>query len=184
MMRLLISKPYFLTQQKILLAPGEYFHSEYSGVDYSALPPVLQRVHNRRLLTQYQLPMPNAQLPVLPDIITEHWTELPKIAWALGVFLLPDPLPWWVQISGYANLRQRINTSIMLRPEQHITSPQTLLAVGAAQLLASLAPFGTVYTIRASYMFHTATRLLMAPPVNGVLPWNIIEGACQYVRQT
>ncbi|MGL4487416.1 MAG: hypothetical protein ACRCUG_10740 [Yersinia sp. (in: enterobacteria)] len=165
---------------EILLAPGGYFHVEHSGIDYRALPQVLQQAHNQRLLTQYQLPMPDRNTLLLPDIIVQHWAELPNVAWALGILLHPSPLPWWVETSQYAELHQRVNDN--LRQSQEMpSSPQTLLATGAAQLLAGLAPFGRVYTARASYMFRSITRQSMKIPVRNALPWNVIEGACRYV---
>ncbi|MGE4755310.1 hypothetical protein AB8965_15340 [Yersinia enterocolitica] len=169
----------FACQQKILLAPGSYFHAEHSGIDYPALPQVLQQAHNRRLLRQYQLPAPDNNTLLLPDFIAEHWAQLPKVAWALGVLLHPAPLPWWVETSQYAQLHQRANDNFRL--PQKAASPQILLATGAAQLLAGLAPFGRVYTTRASYMFSALTQQLMETPVKNALPWNVIEGACRYV---
>lgn len=170
----------FACQQKILLAPGGYFHVEHSGVDYPALPQVLQQAHNQRLLKQYQLPAPDRNTLLLPNFIAEHWALLPNMAWALGVLLLPAPLPWWVETSQYAELHQRVNVNFR-QPQEAPSSPQTLLATGAAQLLAGLAPFGRVYTARASYMFSAITRQLMEAPVKNALPWNVIEGACRYV---
>ncbi|AJJ64882.1 hypothetical protein [Yersinia aldovae] len=170
----------FACQHKILLAPGGYFHAEHSGIDYPALPQVLQQAHNQRLLTQYQLPMPDRNTLPLPDFIVEHWSQLPKVAWALGVLLHPAPLPWWVETSKYTGLHQRTNDNF--RQSQEVpSSPQILLATGAAQLLTGLAPFGRVYTVRASYMFSAITRQLMETPVKNALPWNVIEGACRYV---
>ncbi|AJJ24469.1 hypothetical protein [Yersinia enterocolitica] len=170
----------FACQHEILLAPGGYFHAEHSGIDYPSLPQVLQEAHNQRLLRQYQLPAPDSNTLLLPDFIAEHWAQLPKVAWALGVLLHPAPLPWWVETSQYAQLHQHGNDNFR-QLQQTPSSPQTLLAAGAAQLLAGLQPFGKVYTARASYMFSSVTRQLMETPMKNALPWNVIEGACRYV---
>ncbi|QHB33888.1 hypothetical protein F0T03_18125 [Yersinia canariae] len=170
----------FICEYEILLAPGSYFHVEHSGIDYPALPQALQQAHNQRLLRQYQLPTPDSNTLPLPSFIAEYWAELPKVAWALGVLLHPAPLPWWVETSQYAQLHQRTNDNFR-QPQEAPSSPQILLATGAAQLLAGLAPFGRVYTARASYMFSSITRQLMEAPVKNALPWNVIEGACRYV---
>lgn len=170
-------------QHEIMLAPGGYFHAEHSGIDYSALPPVWQQAHNQRLLMQFQLPMPDANTLMLPEFMAHHWADLPKVAWALGILLHPSPLPWWVKTSKYTELHHRLSDNFR-QPQAEPSSPQTLLVTGAVQILACLAPFGEVYTTRASYMFSSASRQLMNVPVKNALPWNVIEGAYDYVRET
>ncbi|WP_145932187.1 hypothetical protein [Yersinia bercovieri] len=165
-----------------MLAPGSYFHLEHSGIDYPALPPVLQQAHNQRLLMQYQLPMPGINTLMLPDFMVQHWADLPKVAWALGILLHPSPLPWWAKTSRYAGLHHHLSGDFR-QPQEKQSSPQTVLVTGAVQILASLAPFGAEYTTRASYMFSTASQQLMKVPVRNALPWNVIEGAYHYVRE-
>lgn len=180
----LVNKSAFFTHQKILLEPGSYFHREHSGIDYLSLPLALQHAHNRRLLAQYQLPLSDARTPKLPDVMIEQWVDLPKIAWILGVYLLPTPLPWWVENTRYATLHQQVAGRIKPMPDWEIISPQTLLAAGAAQLIACLTSISPVYSLRLKYMFRPAILCLMKTPVEVVLPWNLIEGACHYVKHT
>lgn len=172
----------FILQHKILLAPGSYFHVEHCGIDYPSLPQVLQQAHNLRLLRHYQLPMPDKTTQPLPRIFACHWAELPSFAWALGVLLHPMPLPWWLESSKYAQLHHHVNNTV-LAPQNALASPQILLATGATQLLASLTPFGEVYTTRANFMFSSMTQRLMKSRVRNPLPWNVIEGACRYVAE-
>lgn len=172
----------FPCQHEIMLAPGHYFHVEHSQVDYLALPPPLQRAHNHRLLMQYQLPMPDKNTLMLPDFMANKWTDIPKVAWALGILMHPLPLPWWAKTSYYAGLHHHLSDDFR-QPQQEPSNPQTLLTAGAVQILAGLAPFGSAYTTRASYMFSSASRELMNVPVKKALPWNVIEGAFRYVRE-
>lgn len=173
----------FACQHEILLSPGSYFHVEHCGFDYPSLPQVLQQAHNLRLLRHFQLPMPDKTTQKLPHVFACHWAELPSVAWALGVMLHPMPLPWWLETSKYAQLHYYVKNSVRY-PQEELASPQMLLATGATQLLASLSPFGEVYTSRALYMFSSMTQRLMKSRVRNALPWNVIEGACRYVTET
>ncbi|MHA0902031.1 hypothetical protein [Enterobacter ludwigii] len=171
----------FICQQHIFLAPGLYFHADHSGIDYSALPPVLQKAHNQRLLKQYQLSLPNSRTPTLPATISGCWSLLPEVAWVLGIVLHAPPLPWWLQTSRYVVLHQYA-THNALPQTLETTSPRAVLAGGAAQLLGCLTPFGSEYTVRASFMFsHAVRKLVDDVPAQTTLPWNIFEQACHAV---
>lgn len=113
----LVNKLAFFAHQKTLLEPGSYFHREHSGIDYLSLLLALQHAHNRRLLAQYQLPLLDARTPKLPDVMIKQWVDLPKIAWILGVYLLPALLPWRVENTRYATLHQQVASKIKLMPD-------------------------------------------------------------------
>ncbi|MBS3050421.1 hypothetical protein [Enterobacter mori] len=171
----------FISQQRIFLAPGLYFHADHSGIDYTALPPVLQKAHNQRLLRQYDLPLPTARTPTLPDMVTGRWSLLPEIAWVLGIIQHTPKLPWWLQTSRYVVLHQYA-TQCALPQTLEASSPREVLAGGAAQLLSCLTPFGSEYTVRASFMFSHAVRNYVTDvPAQTTLPWNIFVQACHAV---
>ncbi len=172
-----------ITQGNIFLAPGCYFHSDFNGVGYHDLPPVLQRKHNLQLIQQYSLPMPNEKTPLLPKVLSQHWALFPEVALGLGVLLHADPLPWWVELSQYRALHTRLSRPLWQSENQPSTPPQVLTALGAQQLLLCLAPFGAAYTLRAKHMFSHETQQLIPPSVKTMLPWNTIEETCHYVRE-
>ncbi|OAT51363.1 hypothetical protein [Providencia heimbachae] len=170
-------------QSNIFLAPGHYFHREFNHALYHELPPLLQKEHNQWLIQQYSLTLPNERTCLLPTVLSNHWLDLPKIALGLGVILHPTPLPWWGELSQYRILHTRLGQSFWQLDSLPLVTPQTLLALGMDQLLLCLSPFGDIYTHRAKYMFSNAIQTLARPSIKTMLPWNIIEETCHYVRE-
>ncbi|ELZ5940481.1 hypothetical protein ABN056_12460 [Providencia vermicola] len=172
-----------LLKTDIFLAPGSYFHPEYSNIHYHKLPPILKKIHNHRLIRQYPMPWPDRTTMILPNILLQEWSNLPKVALGLGTILYKEELPWWGKLTVYSDLRQQFANPLWQVSGVNIPSPQRLLALGAEQLFAQLIPFGAVYTDRLKHMFSYKTRQLIPSAVKAILPWNIIEETCHYVRK-
>lgn len=177
------NNPHPLLQADIFLAPGSYFHSEYSQIYYHELPAALKKIHNQRLIKQYPLPWPDSHTPLLPSSFANEWDLLPQVALGLGVILDAGPLPWWGELSTYTDLRQQFSNPLWQISNLTMSTPQALLALGAEQLLAYMAPFGDVYSNRLKYMFSIETLQLIPSSFRTLLPWNIIEETCHYVRK-
>jgi len=159
---LLLNKLLF-DQKNIFLAPGSYFHNEFSAPIYYQLPEKLQRQHNQDLIKKYELTMPDSYTRVLPRVLSNNWGAFPTIAITLGNLWKEKPF----------------NNNML--PIENI--PQALSAFGAAQLLACLAPFGNIYVLRAKYMFSPKTQQLIPTYFDETLPWNLIEEACHHVSR-
>nr|ELR5040420.1 hypothetical protein [Providencia stuartii]ELR5083496.1 hypothetical protein [Providencia stuartii] len=172
-----------LLQTDIFLAPGSYFHSEYSQIYYHELPKALQKMHNQRLIRQYCLSWPNNTRPQLPTCLADTWNQLPKVALGLGVILHTDSLPWWGDLAIYSNLREQFSDPLWQISNSETSTPQILLAHGAEQLFAYITPFGKEYSERLKYMFSTEILQLIPSSSKLMLPWNIIEETCHYVRK-
>ncbi|MBP6123960.1 MULTISPECIES: hypothetical protein [Providencia] len=170
-------------QSNIFLAPGHYFHREFNHALYHELPPLLQKKHNQRLIQQYSLQLPNKRTCLLPSILATHWLDLPKIALGLGVILHPTPLPCVGELSQFDSLHSHLSRPLWQVDNTHRITPQMLLALGMDQLLLYLAHFGDIYTYRAKFMFSSVIQTLTRPSIKTMLPWNIIEETCHYVRE-
>ncbi|MGM0938328.1 MAG: hypothetical protein ACQEWL_17990 [Pseudomonadota bacterium] len=172
-----------LLQSDIFLAPGSYFHTEYSNIYYHELPKALQKLHNQRLIHQYSLSWPNDKTLLLPASIAHAWCKLRKVALGLGIILYADPLPWWGELAIYSDLRKQFSDPLWQINRSKMPTPQTLLALGAEQLFAYITPFGREYTKRLKYMFSAAVLQLIPSSTQTILPWNIVEETCHYVRK-
>ncbi len=172
-----------IQQNNIFLAPGHYFHREFNDINYHELPPLLQKKYNQILIQKYSLALPNEKTQLLPTALSEHWSYLPRIALGLGEILHPRPLPCWEELSQYHILHTRLSHPFWQLDNSHLITPQILLALGMDQLLLCLLPFGDIYTHRAKYMFSNSIQKLMRPSIKAMLPWNIIEETCHYVRE-
>ncbi|MDV5227705.1 hypothetical protein RZ760_017390 [Providencia rettgeri] len=172
-----------LLQTGIFLAPGSYFHVEYSHIYYHELPKTLQKFHNQRLIRQYCLPWPNATTSLLPESIAHEWCQLPKVALGLGLILHTGPLPWWGELAIYTELREQFSDPLWQIKHTETPTPQTLLALGAEQLFAYITPFGREYKERLKYMFSNEVLQLIPSSTKTILPWNIVEETCHYVRK-
>lgn len=170
-----------IEQKDIFLAPGHYFHHEFSGVIYDQLPPLLQKQHNQKLIDQYALQVPSNQTALLPQVLSIHWKKLPIIAVHLGGLLHAQSMSISGKIPNNEILqhyfRQPLNPIKIL--DNQIENG--LVASGAAQILLYLTPFGQVYTQRAKYMFNPQVQQIIPNCNNPILSWNIIEKACNYV---
>ncbi|HHR5902498.1 TPA: hypothetical protein ACS7XC_003451 [Providencia alcalifaciens] len=172
-----------IDQKNIFLAPGDYFHSEFIGMHYHQLPPLLQKQQNSRLIKQYQLGLPNENTPILPKVLADNWSQIPAIAWGLGVIQHASPLPWWGELTQYHQLHKQFTHPLWQSQTRQIETPQQLLALGAEQLLTCLTTFSHCYATRAKYMFSRSTQKVINHSVSVLLPWNIIEETCHYVRE-
>lgn len=172
-----------IDQKNIFLAPGDYFHSEFVDEHYHQLPAPLQQQQNLQLIEQYQLGLPDEKTLELPEVLAENWSLLPSVAWGLGVIQHPEPLPWWGELSQYRQLHQKFSHPLWQDQTHSIDTPQHLLALGAEQLLMCLNTFGRDYAVRAKYMFSHSTQQQIRNAVSTLLPWNIIEETCHYVRE-
>lgn len=172
-----------IQQSDIFLAPGSYFHSDFNGDNYHQLPLPLQQRHNQKLIEKYALPMPENRTLLLPKVLSTHWKQLPAVAIYLGLLLQTESPPW----SGKSPSTQMLHAFFRdsLKPNEILDDKTTLVFIsyGAAQILSCLAPFGKAYTLRANYMFSQATQKLMSTHHKVMLPWNIIEETCHYVRK-
>ncbi|EFB73054.1 type III secretion apparatus protein OrgA/MxiK [Providencia rustigianii] len=172
-----------IDQKDIFLAPGCYFHPEFNHDNYHLLPVPLQHRQNQKLIQRYSLGLPDENTQMLPDAVAQNWAQLPKVAWGLGVIQSPKPLPWWGELSQYQELHSQLSHPLWQVKNTLVATPQTLLALGAWQLLTCLAPFCESYSARAKYMFSRSTQRLIDTSENVLLPWNIIEETCHYVRK-
>lgn len=172
-----------IDQKNIFLAPGNYFHAEFVDEHYHQLPVPLQQLQNMQLIEQYQLDLPDEKTLILPEMLAENWSLLPSVAWGLGVIQHPDPLPWWGELSQYRQLHQKFSHSLWQDITHSIDTPQHLLALGAKQLLMCLNTFSHGYAKRAKYMFSRSTQQMIPHTASTLLPWNIIEETCRYVRE-
>ncbi|WP_369309467.1 hypothetical protein [Providencia rettgeri] len=172
-----------INQGDIILAPGDYFHPEFSREDYHLLPPLLQGKHNQYLIKRYQLPLPKGQTLLLPKLLLQHWKQLPTIAVHLGALLQMGPQPWSEKFANRKTLEQYFNQPLNSHEILGCNKPETLIVLGAAQVLSYLAPFGYLYTERAKYMFSQDIQKLITTHTKAMLPWNIIEETCHYVSR-
>ncbi|MGG4664631.1 hypothetical protein [Providencia vermicola] len=161
---MLLLNKLLIDQENIFLAPGSYFHQEFSAPIYHQLPVKLQQQHNQYLIEKYTLKMPDNHTRALPSLFSNSWGAFPTIAITLG------------------NLWQKESFNNNMISKENI--PQSLSAFGAAQLLACLAPFGNVYVLRAKYMFSQNIQQLIPTYSKGVLPWNLIEEAFHRVNRS
>lgn len=170
-----------IEQKDIFLAPGHYFHSEFNGVIYDQLPPLLQKQHNQKLIEKYTLLIPNNQTAFLPKILSTHWNKLPIIAVHLGGILHLQSVSMSGKILNNERLQHYFHQPLNPMKILNNNIETRLIASGAAQVLLCLAPFGHAYTQRAKYMFNTQVQKMIPNCNNPILPWNIIEKTCNYL---
>ncbi|EKT60880.1 hypothetical protein OO7_02276 [Providencia sneebia DSM 19967] len=91
---------------EIFLAPGKYFHHEYNIVNYYQLPDTLQQIHNKNLIKQYSLILPDKKTLPLPDCFLKQWSLLPRIVLSLGMLLYSKILPCSHGPAGYLSQYQ------------------------------------------------------------------------------
>lgn len=170
-----------ITQNDIFLAPGHYFHPDFNGDIYHQLPLPLQQQHNQKLIEQYALPLPENRTPLLPKVLSMCWTQLPTVAIYLGLLL--DTKPWAGKLPEPIVIHTFFRNS--LRPSELLDNKRVdlLMALGATQILAYLAPFGKAYTLRAKYLFSITVQKMISAHNQEILPWNIIEETCRYIIQ-
>lgn len=161
---MLLLNKLLIQQKNILLAPGNYFHDEFSHPIYHQLPMQLKQQHNQRLIEQYNLAMPNRHTRKLPSVLSEYWEQLPTVAVTLSHL--------W-----------QVKTPTQYEEMPSLRTPLEFSAFGAAQILAHLAPFGQIYTLRAKYMFSQKTQQIIPTYLKVTLPWNFIEEACQHIAR-
>lgn len=173
-----------LTQQgHIFLAPGQYFHPDFNYDGYHQLPTLLKERHNKQLIEQYCLSIPNTHTRLLPQVLLTYWDKLPIIAVHLGGLLQAKIQLGSSKLPNIEMLHQYFRYP--LNPDEilNLSSKKTLMASGATQILSCLAPFGHIYVQRAKFMFNKEIQQLI--PINSgiTLPWNIIEETCHYISR-
>lgn len=174
-----------LTQQgHIFLAPGQYFHPDFNCDGYHQLPTLLQERHNKQLIEEYCLSIPNIHTRLLPQALSSCWNKLPIIAVHLGGLLQTKIQLGSGKLPNIEMLRQYFRYP--LNPDEilNLSSSKTLIASGATQILSCLASFGHIYVQRAKFMFNNEIQQLIPIDSDVTLPWNIIEETCHYIRRS
>ncbi len=172
-----------IQQQDIFLAPGSYFHSEFNGDFYHQLPVLLQEQHNHKLIEQYALPSANPRTPLLPNVLSIHWKQLPIVAVHIGGVMQTESQQQSRKLPNSETLRRYFRRPLNAQDILNNNAPTALIALGAAKVLSSLAPFGSAYILRAKYMFNREIQQMIPAHRETMLPWNIIEEICHYINR-